>query len=183
MSRSPRRLAVLLALAGVASAAWADPTIPPNANITVEDLVFPIEDIVPATESMDGSETESKKGDKVTVALTSDVLFALDKWVLTPKAKQRLRQVAAKVKAESSGGVVKIEGHTDDQGDDPYNLRLSQRRAQAVRQAMQGMLSGVSFETKGFGESRPTVPNSEDGKPIEKNRAKNRRVEIVFTSL
>ncbi|MER6943186.1 OmpA family protein [Nonomuraea sp. NPDC000554] len=158
------------------------PTIPPDVNAAVEDLVLPVEDVIGEVESLDGTESETKQGTQVTVALTSDVLFALDKWVLTAKAKQRLQQVAQKVRDESAGGVVKVQGHTDDQGSESYNRTLSQRRAQAVEQAMRGMLAGanVTLQAQGFGESRPKVPNVVDDKPVERNRAKNRRVEIVF---
>lgn len=168
-------------LALALAVALTSPTPPPDATLPVEDLVFPVEDIVPETESLDGTESETKQGDEVRVALTSDVLFAVDKWVLTAQARQRLRQVAQKVQTDGAGGVVKIEGHTDDQGMDGYNLRLSQRRAQAVRQALQPQLPGMTFQVAGYGESRPRVPNVVQGRPVPKNQTKNRRVEIVFT--
>ncbi|MEV4171792.1 OmpA family protein [Nonomuraea sp. NPDC049709] len=160
------------------------PSAPSDATGAVENLVLPVEDIIGEVESMDGTESETKQGRQVTVAVTSDVLFALDKWQLTAKARQRLAKVAAKVEAEAAGGVVKIEGHTDDQGTDAYNVTLSQRRAQAVQTVMRGLLTtaGVTLEASGYGESRPKWPNVVEGKPVEKNRAKNRRVEIVFTA-
>ncbi|WP_336207847.1 OmpA family protein [Nonomuraea sp. LPB2021202275-12-8] len=160
------------------------PTAPPeSATGTVEDLVMPVEDIIGEVESLDGTESETTQGTQVTVALTSDVLFALDKWALTAKAKQRLAQVAEKVNTEGAGGVVKIEGHTDDQGTDAYNLVLSRRRAQAVQQVMRGLLTGagVTLQAQGYGESRPKLPNIIDGQAIPANREKNRRVEIVYT--
>ncbi|WP_240197428.1 OmpA family protein [Nonomuraea lactucae] len=160
----------------------ATPTPPADATGVVEDLVLPIEDVVGEVEFLDGTESESERGTQVTVALTSDVLFPLDKWALTPTARQRLRQVAGKVRAETAGGVVKIEGHTDDQGSDACNLTLSRRPAQAVERAVRGVLSGagVTLQAGGYGESRPKFPNMVEGRPIEKNREKNRRVEIVF---
>ncbi|WP_157250382.1 OmpA family protein [Nonomuraea typhae] len=173
-------MSLSLSLAAVLIA--VSPTPPPAATLPVEDLVFPVEDIVPEVESLDGAESETKQGDQVRVALTSDVLFALDKWTLTAKAGRRLTEVAAKIKAEGAGGVVTIEGHTDDQGADAYNLTLSRRRAEAVRRALQGGLTGTAFDVKGYGEARPKLANLVDGRPQEKNRAKNRRVEIVFTA-
>ncbi|TYB51210.1 OmpA family protein [Nonomuraea sp. PA05] len=175
-----RSLSVALAL--VLSPTPA-PSPPANATGAVEDLVLPVEDIVGEVESMDGAESESKVGQQVTVAVTSDVLFAVDKWRLTAKARQRLAKVAAKVAAEGAGGVVKVEGHTDDQGADAYNVTLSRRRAQAVEAEVRLLLpAGVTLEARGYGESRPKVPNVIDGKPVAENRAKNRRVEIVFTA-
>ncbi|MGJ6966479.1 OmpA family protein [Streptosporangium sp. G11] len=184
MSRSPERLTILvlgLALvAGPATVAWADPG--DDATAGVEDVVAPVEDVVAEVESLDGAESESRRGEQVTVALAGDVLFALDRAVLTPRARQRLGRVAARVRADSAGGTVGIGGHTDDQGDDAYNAALSLRRARAVWRALQGSLTGVTFQVEGFGERRPRVPNVVQGRPLEENRAKNRRVEIVFTA-
>ncbi|MFG1698444.1 OmpA family protein [Nonomuraea sp. NPDC049309] len=160
------------------------PTVPDGATGPVEDLVLPVEDIIGEIESMDGTESETTQGEQVTVAVTSDVLFALDKWRLTAKARDRLAKVARRVQDEGDGGVVKIEGHTDDQGTDAYNRTLSLRRAQAVEKVMRGLLagSGITFQARGFGESRPKLPNIVQGRPVEENRAKNRRVEIIFTA-
>jgi outer membrane protein OmpA-like peptidoglycan-associated protein len=133
-------------------------------------------------ESLDGTESEIRKGMTLTLALTSDVLFAFDKYDLTAKANGRLREVANRIKADGAGGTVRVEGHTDDQGSDAYNNTLSQRRAEAVRTALSGLLAGqnVTLEARGFGESRPRLPDIVNGKPNEANRAKNRRVEIIF---
>jgi hypothetical protein len=60
---------------------------------------------------------------------------------------------------------------------------LSRRRAEIVRSALAALLAGARFElqARGFGERRPKLPNVVSGKPIERNRARNRRVEIIFT--
>jgi len=69
---------------------------------------------------------------------------------------------------------LEVDGHTDDQGPDEDNMRLSQARADAVRQYM--LDKGIAperVEAKGFGETMPVVPNTSAG-----NRAKNRRIEF-----
>jgi len=69
---------------------------------------------------------------------------------------------------------VEIEGHTDDQGSEAQNLKLSKMRALAVREAL--IQRGVEVErlsTMGYGELRPIVPNSNP-----RERARNRRVEF-----
>ncbi|NUW41154.1 OmpA family protein [Nonomuraea rhodomycinica] len=187
MSRflSVASLGVAAGLLLPATPLFSSPTVPPvpsDAYAPVEDLVLPVEDVIGEVESLDGAQSETKQGTQVTVALTSDVLFALDRWTLTGAARKRLQGVAEQVKAEGAGGVVKVQGHTDDQGSDAYNLRLSQRRAQAVEQALRGLLAGadVTLQAQGYGESRPKLPNIVEGKPVEGNRARNRRVEIVF---
>ncbi len=70
-----------------------------------------------------------------------------------------------------------IEGHTDNVGDAKQNLILSRKRAQAVFNYLKNkfFFNSEQFEVKGYGESKPLVPNTS-----EKNRAKNRRVEIII---
>lgn len=70
-----------------------------------------------------------------------------------------------------------IAGHTDDKGSDEYNLKLSQGRANAVKDYL--VQKGVPIDTitsQGFGESKPIVPNDNDA-----NRERNRRVEFKIT--
>jgi outer membrane protein OmpA-like peptidoglycan-associated protein len=70
-----------------------------------------------------------------------------------------------------------VAGHTDDKGSDEYNLKLSQNRANAVKDYL--VKKGVNAETitaQGFGESKPIVPNDNDS-----NRERNRRVEFKIT--
>jgi OOP family OmpA-OmpF porin len=70
-----------------------------------------------------------------------------------------------------------IEGHTDDKGGNEVNMKLSQSRADAVKNYL--VSKGVSAEiitAKGFGENKPLVPNDSDA-----NREKNRRVEFKIT--
>jgi outer membrane protein OmpA-like peptidoglycan-associated protein len=67
-----------------------------------------------------------------------------------------------------------VYGYTDDVGTQAYNLQLSQRRAEAVRDFLvQAGISPTILSTKGFGKSDPRVPGDS-----EQARAANRRVEI-----
>jgi diguanylate cyclase (GGDEF)-like protein len=70
---------------------------------------------------------------------------------------------------------LRVEGHTDDQGSDAYNERLSLRRAQAVAQALAeaGMERG-HISVRGYGRSRPLVTSGPEGA-----RKENRRVAII----
>jgi OOP family OmpA-OmpF porin len=74
---------------------------------------------------------------------------------------------------------IEISAHTDDVGPDDFNVNLSQRRAQTVTQYLSK--SGVPIKqlmAKGYGETKPLVPNDSD-----ENKAKNRRVELMVTSM
>ena len=72
---------------------------------------------------------------------------------------------------------VEIQGHTDSVGSDGYNLDLSERRANAVKNALiQHGVEGSRMTTIGFGESNPAESNA-----TEEGRAYNRRVEFKRT--
>lgn len=76
---------------------------------------------------------------------------------------------------KSRADKVIIEGHTDNIGGDDYNLKLSQRRADAVVAAMTEYgMSPLRLEAKGFGETKPIA---DDG--TSEGRAQNRRVNAV----
>ena len=71
-----------------------------------------------------------------------------------------------------------VFGYTCDIGSDEYNLWLSQKRTDAVKDYLvsQGVF-GEFIKAKGYGEARPLVPNDS-----EENRKQNRRVEFVITT-
>ena len=122
-------------------------------------------------------------GNEVRIDLAADVLFDFDKADILPKAEETLTKAAAIVK-ERAKGTVRVEGHTDSKGGDAYNMRLSDRRANSVRDwfRTKGGLSNFKFETKGFGATQPVAPNQKpDGTDDPEGRQKNRRVEIVIT--
>jgi len=108
----------------------------------------------------------------------NNIFFDFDSDVLQPESFPELDRMVMLMK-ERETAMVELAGHTDDQGDEKYNLRLSERRAKAVQRYF--IDKGVSAERIGvtfFGESRPAVPNTS----IE-NRIKNRRVEFKLVKL
>jgi len=83
------------------------------------------------------------------------------------------------------GTEVKLEGHTDSKGTEEYNQKLSERRAEAVRQYLikEGAVDEAMISATGYGELRPIAPNTtQDGKDNPEGRAENRRVEILIIS-
>ena len=123
--------------------------------------------------------TQTDRG--TVVSLPGDVTFEFDKATIRDSARQSLDRLAQLIQIGPAGQIT-IEGHTDAKGDDDYNKRLSEQRADAVR----AYLIGKSVEqgrlrTIGLGEMRPVSPNVKaDGSDDEAGRQRNRRVEVVL---
>jgi len=118
---------------------------------------------------------------EIRIALSGDVLFDFDKAELRPDALPMLKNVAEVLKSYPKAPVL-IEGHTDNKGDDAYNLKLSQRRADSVLAwlAKNAGIGKKRVKTKGWGEAKPVAPNEQpDGSDDPEGRQQNRRVEIV----
>lgn len=182
MSRSRRAgaaaLAIVLGLAVAPAAGAQDAPAGPASQVDVLDMTFPILDLDLPISSLDGSISRSDGGKETRITLSADILFAFDKATLSGRAKSRLDDVATQLRA-AKPGTVRIEGHTDDKGSPGYNVRLSQRRAEAVRTALRGALGGAKVTVVGRGETEPIVGNrTADGADSPKGRARNRRVEI-----
>lgn len=121
-------------------------------------------------------------GNEIRVDLPSDVLFDFDKYDIRPDAEATLNKLLAIIQAQSGGGTIRIEGHTDSIASDAYNQRLSERRANAVKEwlAARGVARSRML-TRGFGERRPRAPNTNpDGSDNPEGRQLNRRVEIFI---
>lgn len=106
-------------------------------------------------------------------SILQGVNFEFDRARLTPTAEDILERVAEVLK-DSPGFVVELQGHTDSLGSEEYNHKLSQERAEAVREFL--ISQGVSEErviARGYGETKPIADNSNP-----ENRASNRRVEM-----
>ena len=116
---------------------------------------------------------------KTVIRLPADVLFAFGSAELTPAAKQAIAAVDDEI-GSGGTGTVTVEGHTDAIGSDADNQALSERRAAAVRAALEAELgSGYQYSSVGFGETAPVAPNTRpDGSDDPDGRALNRRVEI-----
>jgi OmpA-OmpF porin, OOP family len=96
---------------------------------------------------------------------------------VTPDSEEVLREVAEAIKARPEIVRVEVQGHTDDSGDEPYNLDLSQRRAESVRKWLieKGGVPADKLVAKGYGFSRPIADNR-----VRTGRQKNRRVQFVI---
>lgn len=110
----------------------------------------------------------------IVITLSGSVLFASNQAILLAEARSRLDQVADVLLTTRERNIT-VEGHTDSQGSDSHNLDLSQRRADAVRNALvQRGYQADLIQSQGVGEGRPVADNAS-----AEGRANNRRVEIV----
>ena len=111
----------------------------------------------------------------VVITLSGSVLFASDKALLLPDARTRLGQVSVAL-LETKERHLSVEGYTDSQGKDAYNIDLSQRRADAVRTYLVSNGYPADLITAhGSGKAMPIADNN-----TAEGRANNRRVEIII---
>lgn len=101
------------------------------------------------------------------------VLFGFDKWALDDRAQTSLLPLVKQLQDDPEL-TVELEGYTDTVGPQPYNIRLSQRRAEAVRRFL--VEKGVELpriHTIGLGDIRPVADNK-----TRQGREQNRRVMV-----
>ena len=109
------------------------------------------------------------------VVIQADALFDFDKSVLRPDGKKSIDDALAKIRGTDVEMVI-ATGHTDSVGTEQYNQRLSERRAQAVKDYLVSKgIPASKITTIGKGESQPVATNK-----TKEGRQKNRRVDIEF---
>ena len=109
------------------------------------------------------------------LTLPETVLFDYNEADIKPAAATKLTEVA-ELLAYFDRARVAVQGHTDTDGSAEHNQDLSQRRAQAVADALAGQgVASSRMTVEGFGFDRPVASNADDA-----GKAKNRRVEIVL---
>ena len=123
----------------------------------------------------DLSDLQGKMTERGIVLTMGDVLFAFGKADLSAGAVRNLDKLTGFLAKHPDRNLL-IEGHTDSIGSDEFNLVLSQKRADAVKDALVG--KGISPDrilTKGYGKQFPVAGND-----TESGRQLNRRVEVVI---
>lgn len=111
----------------------------------------------------------------IAVSFDSGILFDFDSSSLRPEGYENLRKLSS-ILNKDEDTILMIVGHTDSRGDEDYNLRLSERRAQSASRYMvsQG-LSSSRIQIVGRGEYEPIADNTTDD-----GRQKNRRIEVAI---
>ncbi len=139
----------------------------------------------PTSENLDLSDKDSYSEIEMNLMLApievgqtirlNNIFFEFNESVLQSESLPELNRVVM-LMSENPDIIIKIKGHTDDVGDDHYNLKLSQARARAVRTYL--LEKGVSekrVSSQGWGETKPIATNNTD-----EGRQKNRRVEFTI---
>jgi outer membrane protein OmpA-like peptidoglycan-associated protein len=110
------------------------------------------------------------------IKLKKEVHFLHGSAEILPDSMALLEEAADVIRSHAELGTIEIQGHTDDTGGPDVNLRLSAARANAVRDVfVQNGVDAARLTSHGYGQDKPLVPNTS-----EKNRAKNRRVQLVI---
>lgn len=119
--------------------------------------------------------TVERVGEGILITFDSGLLFDVDKADIQTTTKSNLDQLSQTLKKYDDTNIL-VEGHTDATGEDAYNKKLSDRRAEAVEDYLvtQGVANG-RITTKGYGENQPVADNNTDA-----GRKANRRVEVAI---
>jgi OOP family OmpA-OmpF porin len=165
----------------VPRASVAPPPAPPVAR--AEPAPAPA---APAPEPQALAQPESPRGPVLEkVSLSADVLFDFGKTELKPEGQQKLDELAGRISGANLEAVV-ATGHADRIGKDDSNQKLSEARATAVKDYLQGKVATQNIEVAGKGEAEPvTGAACERMGPEQRNNRKlvqclqpDRRVEI-----
>ena len=119
---------------------------------------------------------QAKQTDRGLVLTLGDVLFETGKADLRPGALRNLYPLVTFLQKYSERRVL-IEGHTDSVGSEAYNLELSERRADAVRDfLLQNGVKAAQLTARGYGKASPVASND-----TVEGRQQNRRVELIIS--
>lgn len=115
----------------------------------------------------------------IVVKITLNIEFDTNKDTIRPVYHDKIAKVA-EVLQKAPGMHAVLEGHTDSTGSEQYNQKLSQRRAESVRQYLieKFNIDGSRIKAVGYGESRPVADNK-----TEEGKQANRRVEAIFSNM
>lgn len=161
------------------STAETDEALEPELYAT--PLTFPAKSSESILASIGGATSFRKNSDGFgfTIDLSSDYLFLFDQDILTEESKVTLQRIIT-LYQQYDGLSIDITGHTDSKGSSSYNLKLSQRRADAVKQWFASKnIDATSITATGYGESQPVPPNTNSSAQHIDGRTLNRRINIA----
>jgi OOP family OmpA-OmpF porin len=111
------------------------------------------------------------------IVINEKIQFDYNKATIKAESHDLLNEIVEVIKANPRIKELSIEGHTDSDGSDKYNKKLSDNRAKSVRVYLteHGIAEGM-LTSKGWGEEKPLADNATD-----EGKATNRRVEFLIT--
>jgi outer membrane protein OmpA-like peptidoglycan-associated protein len=119
--------------------------------------------------------TVQRVGEGIKITFDSGLLFAVDKSDLQSVARQNLSNLSVILQKYADTEIL-IEGHTDSDGADDYNMTLSRNRANAVANELAGLgVDATRFTIMAYGEGQPVADNATDY-----GKQQNRRVELAI---
>jgi len=119
--------------------------------------------------------TVERVGEGILITFDSGLLFDVDKADIQTATKVNLDQLSQTLKKYDDTNIL-VEGHTDNTGENSYNKKLSDKRAESVENYLVANgVGGNRITTKGYGESQPVAGNDS-----EAGRRQNRRVEVAI---
>ena len=114
-------------------------------------------------------------GEGILITFDSGLLFGFDSYALQSETKANLGELATTLKKYDDTNIL-IEGHTDSTGEESYNQKLSEERADEVKTFLTGAdVKSSRITTEGYGERQPLAPND-----TEAGKKSNRRVEVAI---
>jgi len=125
-----------------------------------------------STISQNNATIQRNNEQMLTATFKSDLFFDVNSSTIKPGGYAELDRVA-NVLAQYPQTMIRVEGHTDQTGSEQYNLQLSERRANAVKNAL---------TQKGIDAARITPVGMGECCPVSSDNAANRRVSMVLTT-
>ena len=133
----------------------------------------PLEDIIVFNEE---GVVIRKDGNNLVLSMPVEILFDFDSSKVKEGVKESLNTLG-KALAENKDIKLKIDGHTDYVGTEQYNLNLSLKRANSIKNYLiEKGVSANNISIEGYGKQNPVANNS-----TKAGRAKNRRVEFIIS--
>jgi outer membrane protein OmpA-like peptidoglycan-associated protein len=162
---------------------WMDKDGCPEDDNDADGIADDIDKCPDVAESLNGFEDNDGCPDAVILKkderiILNNIYFKLDSAELEPESFETLNSLK-RIFLDNPKIIVQIEGHTDNQGSDEYNIDLSNRRAESVVKYIIEVLGVSSYQISsiGLGESKPIASNN-----TSKGRAENRRIEFRVVS-
>jgi OmpA-OmpF porin, OOP family len=155
----------------------------PDADNDKDRILDQVDKCPNEPETYNGTDDEDGCPDRGRVVVTDTaieildmVYFEFNKAIIKPQSYPILDAVAATLQGNPSIQLVEVQGHTDERGDDAYNLDLSDKRAHAVEKYMVDKgVDAKRLTAQGYGETQPL-----DARHVEAAWAKNRRVAFLI---